>query len=201
MVLSLLLPAGAVSRTHEESRGGEHLTAMDVFQLEYASDPRISPSGKRIVYVRNFMDIMKDQRRSNLWILNTDGSQHRPLTTGNRNDSSPRWSPDGKRLLYISSIDGSTQIYLRWMDSGQTAKLTSVTTPPSDLAWSRNGRWIAFTMRVPEKRQPLAKMPSKPEGAQWAKPARVIDKLIYRADGAGYLKDGYTQVFILPADG
>lgn len=67
---------------------------LDVFQLEYASDPQISPDGKRIVYVRNFMDIMKDRRRSNLWIINADGSEHRPVTTGKHNDSSPRWSPD-----------------------------------------------------------------------------------------------------------
>src|SRR5580698_8841942 len=80
---------------------------MDVFHLEYASDPQISPDGKRVVYVRHFMDVMKDRRRSNLWIINVDGNEHRPMTTGTHNDGSPRWSPDGKRLLYVSSVDGS----------------------------------------------------------------------------------------------
>ncbi|NIV48026.1 MAG: S9 family peptidase, partial [Gammaproteobacteria bacterium] len=92
----------------------------DVFQLEYASDPRISPDGSRVVYVRNFMDIMSDRRRSNLWIMSFDGSDHRPLTTGLRNDSSPRWSPDGKRLLYLARDENSTQVFVLWMDSGQT---------------------------------------------------------------------------------
>ena len=59
---------------------GDLFQAMDVFQLEWAADPRISPKGKRIVYVRNFMDIMTDQRRSNLWIVNQDGDDHRALT-------------------------------------------------------------------------------------------------------------------------
>ena len=52
--------------------------------------------------------------RSNLWIINFDGSENRPLTTGNRNDSAPRWSPDGKRLLYVSSVDGTSHMQSDW---------------------------------------------------------------------------------------
>lgn len=177
------------------------LKPIDVFQLELASDPQISPDGKKIVYVRNFMDIMTDRRRSNLWVINYDGTHHRPLTTGNESDSSPRWSPDGNKLLYVSSTDGSRQLYLRWMDTGQTAKLTNLTSSPGGFSWSPDGEWIAFTMFVPRSAKPFAKMPSKPNGAKWAKPAKVIQKLQYRADGRGYLKDGYLHLFVLSAEG
>lgn len=177
------------------------LNMLDVFQLEIASDPRISPDGKHIIYARSFMDIMKDTRRSNLWMINFDGTNHRPLTTGNENDTSPRWSPDGKKLLYVSRADGSTQLYMRWMDTGQTAKITNLTSSPGGLAWSPDGKWIAFTMFVPEKPKQFATMPAKPEGAQWAKPAIYIDKLRYRADGAGYLKSGHRQIFLLSTEG
>src|SRR5258708_40150002 len=84
---------------------------MDMFDLETASDPQISHDGTKVVFVRNFSDIMKDRKRSNLWIVNFDGSDLRPLTNGDHNDNSPRWSPDDKRLLYVSSADGSQQIY------------------------------------------------------------------------------------------
>ena len=90
--------------------------AMDVFRLEFASDPQISPDGKRIVYVRNFMDIKKDRRRSNLWIINVDGSDHRALTNGDGNDRSPRWSHDSGRLLYLT---GESELMCRWMDNGK----------------------------------------------------------------------------------
>src|SRR5438034_9237843 len=83
-------------------------TALDIFNLQLATDPQISPDGKQIVYVRQFQDIMTDQQYSNLWIINSDGSEHRALTTGNFNDSMPRWSPDGKQLLYLSKRDGAT---------------------------------------------------------------------------------------------
>lgn len=177
------------------------LTINDVFNLELATDPQISPDGKRVVYVRQFADIMTDMRRSNLWIVNVDGSDHRPLTTGNYNDTSPRWSPDGSQLAYLSNREGSTQIYRRWMDTGQTAKLTNVTQAPANLAWSPDGKTIAFTMHVPEAGAKVISLPVPPEGAKWADPARVIDKLVYRFNGVGYLKPGYAQIFTLPAEG
>ncbi len=177
------------------------LQPKDVFQLEYVADPRISPDGSQVVYVRTWMDVMTDRRRHNLWLIRTDGSQHRPLTSGDRNDTSPRWSPTGDRLAYVSNAEGSSQIYLRWMDSGQTARLAQLTESPGSLSWSPDGRWLAFSMLVPEQVDDYADMPDKPEGAKWAPPPRVIDRLIYRSDGDGYLRAGFEQVFVLPADG
>ncbi len=177
------------------------LTVNDIFNLELATDPQISPDGRRVIYVRQFADIMADKRCSNLWIVNTDGTDHRPLTTGNFNDSNPRWSPDGTQLIYLSNRDGAPQIYRRWMDSGQTAKITSLTQAPAGLAWSPDGKMISFTMLVPEAAASIIKMPAPPEGAKWADPAKVIDKLVYRFNGAGYLKPGYTHLFVVPAEG
>jgi dipeptidyl aminopeptidase/acylaminoacyl peptidase len=177
------------------------LTVQDVFNLQLANDPQISPDGRRIIYVRQFSDIMTDKRHSNLWIIDSNGTNHRPLTTGNFNDSAPRWSHDGSQIVYISDRDGGPQIYRRWMDSGQTAKLTNVTAGPAGIAWSPDDRWISFTMFVPEKGPDLIQMPAPPEGAKWADPAKVIDRLIYRFNGAGYLKTGYTHLFVVPADG
>ncbi len=177
------------------------LQPKDVFQLEYATDPQISPDGTRIVYARISMDIMSDQRRSNLWIIGSDGSDHRPLTSGDKSAYAAAWSPDGGKLLYLSDADGSTQIYLRWMDTGQTARLAQLTESPRSLSWSPDGRWIAFSMLVKEEGDDFAELPSKPEGAKWAEPPKVIDRLVYRADGGGYLPQGYDQIFVLPAEG
>jgi acylaminoacyl-peptidase len=177
------------------------LQLLDAFQLEYADDPQLAPDGKRLVYVRNFLDVMKDRQRSNLWLVNIDGTGHEALTTGNQLDSSPRWSPDGKRLLYLSDADGSPQLYCRWLDSGRTAKLTRGTSAPAAPAWSPDGKQIAFVMHVPEPERPFVELPAKPAGAEWAPPLKVTRKLTYRFDGKGYLPDGHLQVFVLPADG
>ena len=53
---------------------------IDVFELEYVSSPSISPDGKKVLYVRNFKDIMTDKNFSNIWMINFDGSNNIPLT-------------------------------------------------------------------------------------------------------------------------
>lgn len=177
------------------------LETLDIFDIEFISDPQISPDGQHIVYVRNFKDIMTDGSRSNLWIIRFDGSGNHPLTTGNENDSSPRWSPDGKKLIYLSSKDGSRQLYLRWMDNGAETKLTNFTSSPSGIQWSPDGKWIAFTMAVPGKPASLVQLPKKPKGAKWADPPIYIDKVKYRSDGSGFVKDTYRHIFLLSAEG
>ncbi len=176
------------------------LQPIDVFEIEFATDPQIAPSGDQIVYVRNRFDIMTDSRRTELWIIDDRGIQL-PLVTGTANYSSPRWSPDSSRLAYISNEDGRNQIHCLWLGSGRTARLTNLTESPSDLTWSRNGDWLAFSMRVPEKAPTYAPLPTAPQGAKWADPPEIIDRLRYRADGAGYLPYGHTHLFVVPADG
>ncbi len=197
MAGSLSLAAGAASQEQHPA-----FAPMDVFELEYAADPRISPDGAEIVYVRSFFDVMTDRARRNLWIVDSDGTDHRPLLAGQRNFSSPRWSPDGSRLLYVAADEhGKSQLYARWMDTGQTAMLTQLDTGPGGLSWSPDGRTIAFTMFVPDPPKSFAELPAKPEGATWAPPATSWERLFYRADGAGFLPVGYTHVFVLPAEG
>ena len=200
-LFSLALPSWASGIVRQDQGDNGRFTLEDVFQLEYASSPEISPDGSKIVFVRNFMDIMKDRRRSNLWIVNYDGSDLRPITTGNHNYTSPRWSPDGKRLLYASNEEGSTQLYVRWMETGQVAKLTQLMKSPGGLTWSPDGNSIAFSMFVPSEKRMLASLPDKPEGAEWAPPVRYIESVQYRADGQGFVEEGYTHLFVLPADG
>lgn len=174
---------------------------MDVFNLQSAADPQISPDGKHIVYVRQFSDIMTDKRRSNLWTINFDGTEDRALTTGAYGDSSPRWSPDGTRIAYISDRDGKPQIYVRWMDSGQSAQITSVENGPSEIAWSPDGKLISFSSLVEVDPPKIANLPKPPEGAKWADPPKTYESLIYRFNARGYLKPGFEQLFVVASDG
>ena len=54
----------------------------DVFELEVAADPQISPDGTQIAYVRSANDIMTDRVRSHIWMVSSDGADHRPLLSG-----------------------------------------------------------------------------------------------------------------------
>ncbi len=183
------------------ARPGDRFELTNLFDLELATDPQIAPDGTKVVFSRVFGDIMKDRFRSDLWIVDADGRNLEALTSDGAGNSSPRWSRDQSRIAFVSAADGTAQIYVRYLATNRTAKITSLQRGPGDLAWSPDGKFIAFTMFVPVEVPPIATLPAKPEGAEWAKPARVIQRVQYRADGAGYLEDGFEQLFIVPAEG
>ncbi|MDX1463269.1 MAG: S9 family peptidase [Marinirhabdus sp.] len=174
---------------------------LDVFQLEYAADPQISPDGEMVVYRRTGFDIMKDRSKGNLWMVSSDGIQHYKLTSREVNEGSARWSPDGSRIAFVSSEGEGSEIYVYWLRNGAMAKLTQLENSPSNIAWSPDGKQLAFTMKVNAKAPVLATMPSKPKGAEWAKAPRITDRLKHEADGAGYLSPGFTHIFTISSEG
>lgn len=178
-----------------------YLSGSDLFSLEWGSDPQISPDGRTIAYVRESNDIMTDKARPTIWLIDVATGQQHPLLAGSGAYFSPRWSPDGTRLAYVAAEEGSPQLYVRWMNSGESARITGLPNSPSALAWSPDGRRIAYSMFVPDDAPKLGNAPAKPEGAKWAEPLQLIDKVTYRFDAAGYLKPGYRQIFWVPADG
>jgi dipeptidyl aminopeptidase/acylaminoacyl peptidase len=199
--LLLAVSAAAVAGEPPPPLDPALLAARDVFDLEHAVDPQISPDGRRVAYVRMSFDVRKDAPRANLWLVGANGEDHRPLLSGPDSHGAPRWSPDGTRLAYVSDSGGNPQLHVRWLDTGDTAVVTDLTEAPGELAWSPDGRWLAFTMLVPTPLEPLAPPPQQPEGASWAKGVTTIDRLVYRSDGAGFLERGFTHVFVAPADG
>ncbi len=190
----LLLASSSLAQTEKGK------LALDLYlEMEEVSDPQISPDGAQIIYTRQWVDKMNDSRESSLWIMNSDGSKNRFLIDG----SSPQWSPDGSRLAFLAKgKPQGTQLFVRWMDAeGAVTQLTHVEKSPSNIRWSPDGKWLAFTMLVPEKDRWEIKLPPKPEGAKWIENPKIIDRLNYRRDRQGFLEEGFRHVFIVPADG
>lgn len=201
LYLTLSLEVFNFSALGAQTEQRQALQLMDIFDLEIAISPQISPDGQAVVYVRRWADVMTDTRFSNIWLMNTDGSEHRPISSGKHQAYNPVWSTDGKKLAFISTENGSAQVYIRWNDSGEIAAISNLVHPPSNLKWSPDGKHIAFTMLVPEAPLQIGRLPKPPTGAKWAAPAKMTDKLIFRFDGVGEIKPGYNQLFVLPSEG
>lgn len=176
-------------------------TASDVFNLEYADGPRISPDGRWVAYTRVSADIMSDRFKRSIWLVDSEGRTHRPLVQGAGGYGSPVWAPNGRAIAYVANEGGGAELRVFYMDTQRSATLARVPGGVSNLTWSPDGRTLAFQSFIEESNADPAAMPRAPEGAQWNAPARVITSLVYRADGEGYVHAGFQQIFVLPADG
>ncbi len=107
-----------------------------------------SPDGSKVLYtVREA--VMTDDRSeymNQVWVCNSDGSNHVQLTKGDKNSSNPRWSPDGKWIAFTSSRDGKNNLYLMSTLGGEAEKITDVKSGVGIYDWSRDGNMIAFLM-------------------------------------------------------
>ncbi len=163
------------------------------------ADAQISPDGKRVLYMRRTVDKMNDRRESSMWVVNSDGTGDRSLGKG----SGVRWAPDSRRIAYIAPGDGVESIFVRDLDGKEsaTAIVRSVQWG-GNLAWSPDGSTVAFTQLVPRVSNKWhLDLPGRPPQAQWTAEPRIIERLVFRRDGIGFLDDGNMHIFAVAAAG
>ena len=107
----------------------------DLFGLRAASDPQVRPDGGQIAYVRLTNDIMSDNARPSIWLVDPATGAQSPLVVDENANMRPRWSPDGTRLAYVVAAPGGPpQLYVRWMASGRSAKVATLEQAPNNIS-------------------------------------------------------------------
>lgn len=115
LCLSSPLFAQDVARTHD-------VTPEDYFSLNTILEIAVSPDGKQVAYVLAVWDKAEDNRKSDLWVIGTDGKgKPTKLTFDRANDRHPKWSADGKSIYFLGNrkrasetkppYDGTTQVW------------------------------------------------------------------------------------------
>ncbi|MEM0985841.1 MAG: S9 family peptidase [Pseudomonadota bacterium] len=197
----LLVGPGYADAQGEGPTAAPRFTAETVFTLEYADDPQIAPDGRSLVYVRKSMDRMKDRVVGDIWTIDLETGAHAPLITAEGTLSRPRWSPDGSQILYVAPGEAGVDLRVFLVDAGRSFSLGQFDEAPSGAAWSSDGQRIVFSAFVAGEAPSFATPIAAPKGADWAEPVRVFDDIGIRYDGAGYLREGASQIFVIPAEG
>src|SRR6266513_2960124 len=114
----------------------------------------------------------------------------------------PQISPDGTRIVYLADGEPKgAQLFVRWMDAeGASSQVTRVLEKPANPRWAPDGKSIAFVMLVPDSTLWTISLPKPPEGAKWTPAPRVVGDLHYRQDRVGYMEQGFTHLFLVPAE-
>ena len=122
--------------------------AQAMMKLKRIAEPQVSPDGKWVAFTVMTIDVAANTRPRHIWIVGTDGTGLKQLTTeGNRNER-PRWSPDSTRIAYISDRAGSMQIWTMEPNGGNHRQISSLSTEASGVTWSPDGKHFLFTSEV-----------------------------------------------------
>lgn len=174
------------------------MTPADLTRIRVASDPRISPDGRRVAFVVTTLSEERDEYLSQVWVVDAAGGAPSPLTQGPLRDTAPRWSPDGTRLAFLSEQPGrkKAQLWVMPADGGEPVRLTDLPDGAASPAWSPDGTRLAFVSRVGGQPEP-----EDPAERERSRPARVITVLKYRMNGEGFTYDRRPHLFTVAAGG
>ncbi|MFC6905295.1 S9 family peptidase [Halalkalicoccus tibetensis] len=173
------------------------ISASDYHDLVRVGDPRLSPDGERVAFVRT---VPRDDEEceATIYTASLGGGEPRRFTLAEGVDSEPRWSPSGDRLAFVSTRgdDDRPQLWVAPVDGGEARPVTDVVGGVSGIAWRPDGEAIAFTQSSTEEDREegrdldLADPDYEPETSD----PRVIDRLVYRAGGR-YFDGGRSHVY------
>ncbi len=191
----------------------------DLYQLRVPTNVDLSPDGRHVAFSVKSVAPDKDGYRSSLWVAPADGSSEaRQITVGSTSDTTPRWSPDGRTLAFLSDRaailqaggggakpgsseppkEGRTQVWLLpFADGGEARQLTDLPKDVGAIDWSPDGRRLCVvsgaTSTEPEK--PRDRRPGDPP----APDTRLIDRLGYQFNGAGFIHDKFQHLWLVDA--
>jgi Caspase domain/WD40-like Beta Propeller Repeat len=109
-------------------------------------NPSWSPDGGRIAFVSD------RSGNSDVWVMDSDGTDPWNLTEEGSKDFDPAWSPDGSLIAYASNReDGLLRIWVVPVEGGEPRRITGAAAMgDQDPTWSPDGKFLAFHRGSPQ---------------------------------------------------
>lgn len=169
-------------------------------RLQLVEDPRISPDGSAILFVKKHVG-EKNNYLSSLWMVATSSDAKPTQFTSGEKDRQGRWSPDGGQIAFLAERDDEqANIYLMPAGGGEATRLTNFPEGSvKSFQWSPDGKHLAVQFRATESEWTKAAEKERNESGA-STPPRVIDDLYYRLDGDGYFNGARHQLYVVDLD-
>src|ERR1035437_3673089 len=122
-------------------------TADALLNIRRIADPQLSPDAKWVAFTVSTLDLEKNARPRQIWIVPLAGGAPKQMTTEGNNDNA-RWSPDSKQLAFVSTRSGNSQIWTMSADGTNAKQVTKLASEASGVKWSPDGQNLIFVSEV-----------------------------------------------------
>jgi dipeptidyl aminopeptidase/acylaminoacyl peptidase len=177
------------------------ITAENLYDFKAVQSVRISPDGKNILFPSQRVERKTEKKYTNLWIVPTKprGSA-RQFTYGDQSDLSPSWSPDGSQIAFLSNRadpEKPPQLFLIPADGGEAHQLTQIKGSIDTFCWSPDGKQLLCQVVKTDADELLREGDEKKK--KLGVVARQYHRVFYKLDGAGYLSQERTHLWLVNA--
>ena len=138
------------------------MTFMDNLEMRSVGSPACSPDGKWLLYTLSAPDWKAAKSFSDVYLVSIERgveSTRQMTFTKDKNETTPRWSSDGKFFVFASNREApassltQNQLYIMRPDGGEAKKITDAKNGVGTFAFSRDGKWLAFSAGKQEEQQ------------------------------------------------
>jgi TolB protein len=147
----------------------------------------------------------KNRRMKRLAIMDSDGANHRFVTTGQATALTPRYSPDYKSIVYLSYLNGNPRIYIYDLDRNSQRLVTQSRNPTFSPRWSPDGKSILYSMAIGGNTNIYRVSAQGGESVQLTNTPGISIGGSYSPDGSRIVfesdRSGSQQVYVMNADG
>ncbi len=119
-----------------------------MLSLSRVSEPALSPNGKLVAFTVQTVDVEKNIKPKQIFIVPLSGGSPVQLTREGTANERPRWSPDSELIYFISDRGGSSQIWVMDNAGGHVRQITKLSTEAGGLLVSPDGKKIVFESSV-----------------------------------------------------
>ena len=145
-VLSSALFLATLAAPAPAAPAGRAITLGDVLAQASISELTWSRDGRRLAFTVSAPDTAEDTNNQDVWVL--DGAGARRLTRHPKNDFSPTFSPSGDTLAFVATRgtgdDARPAIWMLSLSGGEPWAFGSYDESVSEVAWSPDGRMLAY---------------------------------------------------------
>jgi dipeptidyl aminopeptidase/acylaminoacyl peptidase len=157
-------------------------TVDTMLKLVRIGEPALSPDGNQVAFTVQTVDLEKNSKPSQIYLVPVQGGSPRQITTEGTMNERPRWSPDSKQIFFVSNRSGSSQVWEMNADGSDAHAVTKLAAEASGILISPDGKKIVFLSSVyPECGADDACNQRKiDEEAKSKTKARIYTSLLYR---------------------
>ncbi len=171
------------------------LVPEDLLLFSWLQEVALSPSGVMLAYTVRRPDTERNGYQTDAYLRDLQTSEEIRLTSGVGCASSLAWSRSGDWLAFTWRDVEQSAVRVVTADGAAVADYAVSGTAPSELDWSPDGRKLACSRWTP-----LCEADgygTRPRPGVPAPTLRVVTRLRYKQDGAGWVNDRYRQIWIL----